>query len=343
MKAIRLYGPGDLRVEDLPVPRIGRGELLVRVKAAMICGTDVRMHRSGGKVAPVTLGHEFAGVVEEAGEGVAGLRPGARVAVAPNYGCGVCDQCVSGNTQNCSSLRAMGIHDDGGFAEFVRVPAAAVAQGVVSPIADDLGFAEASLAEPLSCVYNSFERARLRPGDSVVVIGAGPIGLMHAKLYRLAGAGLVMLNDVNAERLAACAAQDPAFVAVGAQGAEERVRELTRGRLADVVVAAASAPAVQQLAFRLAGTDARVIFFGGLPAGQETVPLDTNVIHYRQITVTGTSRQSLAQYRRCLELVGRGLVDVKGVITKLWSLDEAQEAFAAAARGEGLKSGFAMG
>ncbi|MGA2545457.1 MAG: alcohol dehydrogenase catalytic domain-containing protein [Rectinemataceae bacterium] len=342
MKAARLFGVDDLRVVDVPLPEIGSGEVLLRVRAALICGTDIRMLKNGAKSSPLTLGHEIAGMIEKVGRDVRGYRPGMRVAVAPNYGCGVCDQCVSGQGQNCASLRALGIHDDGGFAEYVRIPALAVAQGNISPIEDDLSFSEAAIAEPLSCVYNSFERARFKPGESVIVIGAGPIGLLHAKLYKLAGAGLVMMSDVNADRLAACVKDEPSFVAVPAEGAKERVMELTRGAGADVVITAASVAAVQQLAFGLAALNGRVIFFGGLPAGKEIVGLDTNVIHYRMITVTGTSRQSLAQYRACLGLIGRGLIDVRSVITRTWPLDGAAEAFASALRGEGLKSGFVM-
>jgi L-iditol 2-dehydrogenase len=342
MKAARLYGIDDIRFEDIPVPSVGPGEVLIKTRAALICGTDVRMLRNGAKVSPLTLGHEIAGEIVELGRDVRNYKVGMSVAVAPNYGCGICDECVAGRSQNCVTLRALGVHDDGGFAEYVRVPAAAVAQGNISPIEGDVSFEEAAIAEPLSCVYNSFERVRFQPGESVVIVGAGPIGLLHAKVYKLAGAGLVAINDVNEGRLAACAALESSFAMVGPDSPEAKVLELTRGKGADVVVAAASNPAVQQLAFRLAALNGRVIFFGGLPAGKETVALDTNIIHYKQITVTGTSRQSLAQYRKCLDLIGRRLVDVHGVITKTWPLEKVSDAMGAAARGEGLKSGFVM-
>ncbi len=340
MKAIRLHGIDDLRVDEVPTPAIGGGEVLLKVGASLICGTDVRMWKNGAKVSPLTLGHEVAGTIAEVGRDVRHYKAGMRVAIAPNYGCGICDACVDGRSQDCASLRAVGIHDEGGFAEYMRVPAAAVAQGNISPIEGSLSFAAAALAEPFSCVYNSFERAALKPGDSVVVIGAGPIGLLHAKLYRLAGAGLVAMIDINAERLAACVADEPSITGIPSEGAKERLMELTGGAGADVVVAAASSAAVQQLAFSLAALHGRVIFFGGLPAGKEIVPLDTNVIHYRQIFLTGTSRQSLSQYRRCLGLISKGLIKVDAVLTGFWKLDEAGAAFAAAARGEGLKSGF---
>jgi L-iditol 2-dehydrogenase len=342
MKAARLHGKEDLRVDVVPDLVVGQGEILVHVRAAMICGTDVRMLKHGAKVSPVTLGHEIAGVIVDVGSGVAGYQRGQAVAVAPNYGCGVCDQCVAGHTHHCQGLQAIGIHVDGGFAELVRVPAAAVAQGNVCAIPEGLSFGEAALVEPFSCVYASFERAKLKPGEAVLVIGAGPIGLMHAKLYGLAGAGLVMIHDLNEERLKVCGAEDPTFVTLGPQGVKEKVYELTGGRGADVIVTAASSAPTQQLAFALPALDARIIFFGGLPAGKEIVPLDTNVIHYKQITVTGTTRQSLAQYRHCLRMLGSGRISLRNVITGSYSIERAPEAFAAATRGEGLKSGFVL-
>lgn len=342
MKAARLGGKDDLRVVSVPDPALGPGEILVRVRTALICGTDLRMLKNGAQVMPVTLGHELSGVIEELGPAVRGYERGMAVAVAPNYGCGVCDECVAGRTHHCPDLEAIGIHVDGGFAELVRVPAAAVAQGNVCQIPPGLSFGEAALTEPFACVYASFERARLAPGDAVLVIGAGPIGLLHAKLYRMAGAGLVMIHDLNEVRLAACAREDPSFVTLGPDRVKERVLELTGGRGADVIVTAASSAAAQQLAFALPALDARIILFGGLPAGHEVVPLDTNVIHYKQITVTGTTRQSLAQYRRCLRLLASGRISVGSVITATYPIDRAPEAFAAASRGEGLKSGFEL-
>ncbi len=284
MKAVKLYGANDLRVVDTPVPVLGNGEVLVKVKAALICGTDVRMYKNGAKNLPVTLGHEFAGTIEAVEESVAGYKPGMRVSVAPNFGCGICDDCVSGNTQNCSSLKALGVHMDGGFAEYVKIPTAAVSQGNISILDDTIPFPSAALAEPFSCVFNSFQRAQFELGDSVLIIGAGPIGLLHAKLYHFAGAGLVMINDLNADRLAACVAQEPSIIAIPSDNLKAKVYTLTNGKGPDIIITATSAPAVQQLAFSLAATNTHVIFFGGLPEDKENVLLNTNVIHYKQIS-----------------------------------------------------------
>ncbi|WP_455382093.1 alcohol dehydrogenase catalytic domain-containing protein [Salinispira pacifica] len=342
MKAVRLFGKEDLRVVEVEKPKPAAGEILVRGGAALICGTDVRMYKNGASVVPVTLGHELAGTIEALGPGVTHYREGMRVAVAPNMGCGVCDECVSGHTELCAELRALGINLDGGFADYFIVPAAAVSQGNVVELGEQISFQEAAIAEPLSCVYNSFERCHTQPGDSVLVIGAGPIGLMHAKLHKLAGAGRVMIHDINESRLAICKRDDESFITVGPDQPKERVYELTGGRGADVVITAASAPATQQFAFQVAALNARVIFFGGLPKGKEQVSLDTNVIHYKMITVTGTSRQSLRQYRQCLKLIDQGVLDVRGIITRTMPLEQAQEAIETVVRGEGLKTGFVM-
>ena len=180
MKAVRLYGVCDLRQEEIPTPHAGPGEILLRVKATALCGTDVRMYLNGAagidQDHPRVIGHEISGVIEEMGEGVQGYEQGQRVCVAPNFGCGVCDSCVSGNTHLCGSYQALGINLDGGLAEYVLVPARAVSQGNVAAMADHVSFEEASIVEPLSCVYNGQEQVGIRPGDEVLVIGAGPIG-----------------------------------------------------------------------------------------------------------------------------------------------------------------------
>jgi L-iditol 2-dehydrogenase len=343
MKAARLHAAGDLRVEAVDVPRIGEGEVLVRIRAGQVCGTDVRMYRHGAKALesgrPLTLGHEIAGVVEEVGGSVAGLRPGDRVAVAPNYGCGVCDLCTSGNTQLCSLSEALGVTLDGGFAELMRVPAAAVAQGNVSVMPDHVSFQDAALAEPLSCVYNAFERNDPQPGDIVLIIGAGPIGLMHAKLYLMAGAGAVILNDLLPERLELCRSLEPDVHTVGPKALASLVKELSDGRGADIVVTAAPAPATHQLALELVAVNGTVSYFGGLPADREIVPINTNLIHYKQIWVTGTTRQSLRQYRKTLDLIGRGLVSLKGLMTRTVGLDDISLVLEDTMNGRGLKNG----
>jgi L-iditol 2-dehydrogenase len=255
MQAARLYGKEDLRVEAVKVPEVGAGEVLLAVKASAVCGTDIRMFRNGHKNAsaahPLVLGHEIAGVVEKVGPGVTGYREGMRVAVAPNMGCGVCDQCVSGNTQLCADYRAFGINIDGGFAEHLLVPAAAVRQGNLSEMPAGVDFAAAAVVEPLSCVYNAFQRCAIGPGDTVLVMGSGPIGLMHARLAKMGGAAKVFMNDINAERLAWCAGLEKAITPVESPNLAERLRDETHGKGVDVVITANPAPESQVAALGL--------------------------------------------------------------------------------------------
>ncbi|MDR1579493.1 MAG: alcohol dehydrogenase catalytic domain-containing protein [Synergistaceae bacterium] len=346
MLAARLFGKEDLRVVETAVPEINTDEMLVKVKAGTVCGTDLRMFKNGADGVdishPLTLCHEFAGIVERKGAEVKYLEEGDRVSVAPNIGCGVCDRCVSGNSHHCKHLKALGVQIDGGFAEFVKIPAEAVVHGNVIPLSDSVSYEEAAANEAFACVYSAFERYGVRPGETVVVIGAGAIGLMHAKLALMSGAGKVIMNDLSRPRLDECAAIEPRITAVSGNLAEY-VRDSTGGEGADVVITACSVAAVQQGAFALAGFDGRVCFFGGLPKGRETVPLDTNQIHYRQLTVIGTTRSSHGHYRATLDLIAKGVVDIAPVITHKFELKNTLGAFENAAGAIGLKQAVVFG
>ena len=310
------------------------------MKASAVCGTDIRMFRNGHKNAsaahPLVLGHEIAGVVEKVGPGVTGDREGMRVAVAPNMGCGVCDQCVSGNTQPAPTSGPSASTSTAGSPSTCSVWPAAVREGNLSEMPAGVDFAAAAVIEPLSCVYNAFQRCGIGPG-TVLVMGSGPIGLMHARLARMGGAAKVFMNDINAERLAWCAGLEAAITPVECPGLAERLRDETHGRGVDVVITANPAPESQVAALELAALNGRVMFFGGLPEGKNKVPLDTNLVHYKQITISGTTRQSLAQYRKTLALVGAGLVSLDGIISRTWPIAETRAAFDEVMKGRGLK------
>jgi L-iditol 2-dehydrogenase len=342
MRAALLYGKDDLRVEDVPVPDVGPGEILLKVKAAAICGTDIRMFRNGARGAtpgnPLVLGHEVSGIVESVGPDVNGYRAGMAVAVAPNMGCGVCDECVSGNTQMCATYKAFGINIPGGFAPFMKIPREAVSQGNLAPIPEGGDFVSAALVEPLACVYNAFQRITIVPGDTVLIIGAGPIGLMHAKVAFMAGATKVFMNDLSAERLSLCREIEPSIIALESAGLKERLSELTSGKGVSVCITAAPSADAQVLALEVVGVNGRVMFFGGLPEGKSKVPLDTNLVHYKQITISGTSRQSLIQYRQTLALVASGRLVVKDLVTKSTPVDEIRASFEQVIMGKGLKN-----
>lgn len=343
MKAAYRYENLDLRVKEIPVYQPGPGELLMKVKLTAVCGTDLRIYRFGHFKIPHgqrrVLGHEVAGEIAGIGDGVSNYHIGERIAVAPNIGCGACDMCARGLNHMCSDYEAFGISLDGGFQEYMLIPACAVSRGNVLRIPQGMSWRSAVLSEPLSCCYNSRQSLGTHPGDVVLVIGAGPIGAMHAMLSLLSGATRVLLADVSAARLKAVS-QICEVTPLCATGTElkKRVLEETQGRGADVVITACSVPDVQALALELAAPLGRVCFFGGLPADRDGVTLHTNLIHYGALTVTATTGSSLAQHRDVLRLLASGRLCVDPLLTDVYGLDEISRAFEGAASAAGMKS-----
>ena len=341
MKAAVFYGKENMRVEEYPTPEINDNEVLVKVKSAAICGTDVRMYRNGVKNVdedhPLIIGHEMAGVIEKVGKNVTAYTPGMRVAVAPNMGCGICEDCIRGNGHMCKEYKALGISLNGGFAEYVRVPEAAVRGGNLIPMEEHVTYAEAAITEALSCVYNGSSQCNIRPGDYVLVIGAGPIGIMHAMMAKMAGAVKVIINDIAENRLELCKEIDPSFITVKDDVISFVMKE-TKGHGVDAVITACPVPAAQQTALEVAANYGRICFFGGLPEDRKLVPLNTNLIHYKQLICTGTTRASLKQFKDVLGFVSAGIIDVKKLITAEFSLDEIGKGFELAIAAKGLKN-----
>jgi L-iditol 2-dehydrogenase len=226
----------------------------------------------------------------------------------------------------------------GFFAEYIKIPENFLRQGNVVEIPDTLSLEEAALAEPLACVFNAFEKSKMRPGETVLIIGAGPIGLMHAKMAQAAGAEKIMINDLSQERLELCRQLDSAFVTVESDRLKENIEELTGGRGVDVCITACPAPQAQQTALELAAINGRIIFFGGLPPDKAHVSLNTNLIHYKQLEVTGTTRQSLSQYRRTLRLVASGRVSIRDLISSRTPLEDIHSALDNISQARSLKS-----
>lgn len=334
--------PGELDVEQRAVPDIGPDEALLRVGGAGICGTDLRIfHGQHRKYPPgVTRvpGHEVAGDVVEVGANVKGLTVGDRVFVAPNVGCGHCRQCTTGNVNRCPDYEALGVTMDGAFAEYVRIPAAAVRQGNLIPIDQDADPAVAALIEPFACVLRGQRAVSIRPGDVILVIGAGPIGVMHVMLAGVQGAAHIISSEYVAQRLAQ-AERAGADTVVDAQ--EENlaavVEDVTRGAGTDVVIVAAPAHAAQAEALQLAAVGGRINFFGGLPKDRPTVELDSNLIHYKELIVTGTTGSTNEDCRRAAALLSSGRVDLATLVTARFPLQQANEAFQVAEDRQSMK------
>jgi L-iditol 2-dehydrogenase len=337
-----LYGPKDIRLKEISIPEINDNEILLKVKSAAICGTDIRMINNGYKgiseETPRILGHEISGVIEKVGKNIRKYSKGMRVAVAPNMGCGVCDQCVSGNTQLCTDYYALGINLDGGFAEYVKIPEEACRQGNVIELSSSVSFDEAALNEPLSCVYNGSLKCNIKPGDAVLIIGTGPIGIMHAKLAKMAGAAKVMINDLSKERLEVCRKIDKDFIILQSENLKEQVMDITNGKGLDVCITACPSPQVQADSLEMMAINGRVNFFGGLPASKEIVGINTNLVHYKQLILTGSVRSSLSQFRKTLDFISSGILNVKDLITEKVMLDNINKGIELATKAEGLKN-----
>lgn len=342
MLAAVYHGPQDLRVERAAIPQIGTGELLLKVNSASICGTDLRIFHGGHRMFPPGTvripGHEVVGTISSLGSEVSGLAIGQRVFIAPNMGCGHCWQCISGNNNRCATYQAVGVTLDGGFAEYMRVPAEAVMQGNVMPVNESVDPAVAALIEPFACVLRGQDVLNIRLGDVVLVIGAGPIGIMHVKLARLRGAGRVLVSESNPERAKQA-------VTLGADRVINPTEEdlptviaaESGGRGADVIIVAAPAHAAQESALQFAAIGGRINFFGGLPKDRPNIQFDSNLVHYKELLVTATTACSTSDCWRSAQIISAGKVDLSGLVSRRFPLAEALAAFTTAEDGKSLK------
>jgi L-iditol 2-dehydrogenase len=339
MRALVYRGRDDLRVEERAEPEPGPGQALLRVAACGICGTDLRIaagaHRAYPDGTVRVPGHEIAGTVAAVGSGV-DLDVGAPAFVAPNIGCGRCPACRAGRVNLCRSPRALGITDDGGFAEHVLLDEQLVAQGNVLVVEEGLDMAALALVEPLACALRGSNACAIEEGDLVVIFGAGPVGLMHLQLARLREPAAVIVSEPSAARRAE-AARFGADLTVEPADLADAVAERSDGLGANVIVTAAPAPAAQRQALELAAPAARINFFGGLPRDSSRVELDTNLIHYGELVVTGTTANTTEDCREALELVVSGAVDTAALVGAREPLESAGDAFEAARSGELLK------
>ncbi|MEW1843444.1 zinc-dependent dehydrogenase [Nonomuraea angiospora] len=329
MKVARFHAPGDIRIEDAPEPVAGPGELKIRVRNCSTCGTDAKILKFGHHHIrpPRVMGHEIAGEVVDTGE---------RVQVIAAIPCGACPECLRGRLTVCPNQESMGYHYDGGFAEYMVIPAKVLAVNGVNAIPPGVGFAEASVAEPLACVLNGQSLARVGAGDDVVVMGAGPIGCLHVRLARARGAARVFLVDVNLQRLAMAAELVRPDAAIDADPVEQ-VLKLTGGRGADVVITAAASGAAQEQAVRMAARQGRISFFGGLPKDDPLVTIDSNLVHYRELTIVGANGSSPAHNAEALRLVASGDVVVSDLITHRLPLPRVLDGIDLVSRGAAIK------
>lgn len=343
MLALRFYAPGDLRLEDIPEPTCGPDEVKIRVRNCSTCGTDVKIRNNGHQnlTPPRTIGHEIAGEVVEVGaDATGGWTPGDRVQVIAAVPCGECHECRKGWMAVCQNQTSIGYQYDGGFAEYMIVPREVLKVDGLNKIPDNVGFDEASAAEPFACAINAQEQLGIEEGDDVVIFGAGPIGCMHVRIARgVHKAGRIILVDVNDARLqmSADAVHPEVVINAAKEDVVERIMELTDGRGADVVITATPANITQEQAVAMAARNGRISFFGGLPKTNPTITLDSNVVHYRQLHIHGANGSAPEHNKRALAYIASGEVPVADLITRRIPLADVMDAFGIVERGEAIK------
>jgi L-iditol 2-dehydrogenase len=314
MTAAVLYGKQDVRMEQLPIPRPDAGEVLVRIKAALTCGTDLKVYRQGFHarmiVPPSVFGHELAGIVEEVGHGVESFTPGMRVVAANSAPCNNCYFCRKQLPNLCQDLQFI----NGAYAEFIKIPERVVRQNLLI-LPDSLGFSEAALVEPLACVLRGIEETGITADDTVVVIGLGPIGLMFVQLLKSLGSTVIAAGKrPNQLALAARMGADHVVDSTHSNVVEQ-VRNFTDGRRgADVVVEAVGSRETWQQAMGMVRRGGTLNLFGGCPSGTH-IPLDSTLIHYSEITIKATFHHTPRHIREALEAIRLGQVRPRTLIT----------------------------
>jgi L-iditol 2-dehydrogenase len=315
MKAAVLYGREDVRIETVPVPALHPGDVLLRTQVALTCGTDVKVFRRGYHakmiVPPAVFGHEIAGVVEEVGPGVEALDPGTSVVAANSAPCGECYYCRHEMSNLCDDL----LFWNGAYAEFARIPARVVKKNLL-PLEEGVSFREAAMVEPLACVIRGVEESWIGRGQSVAVIGTGPIGLMFVALARMRGAHVVAAGR-RRERLDKALEMGAESVVLSREGedlAEALKRKSPDGRGADVVIEAVGLPGTSEAAVRAVRKGGVVQLFGGCPA-DTSIGIDSQRLHYQELTIKSTFHHTPESVRKAFRLIADGHVDPNLFIT----------------------------
>ena len=322
----------------MPDPTPGPGEVVLRVSAAAICHSDIRVYRGLKYARPgVIPGHEIAGTVVEVGTRINDVRSGDRVAVCPIIACGRCFFCLSGRRHRCLERRTLGYDEHGGLAEYLLAPASIVGLGHLLPVPPGLPRERACLTEPLACVLNSLETCGVAAGSSLLIIGAGPMGLLHLLLARALGAGAILISEPDEARAETARGMGPSDVIdPRQQDLQATVREHTEGLGADAVVVTAGLSEPLEASLASVRRQGVVNLFAGFPPDTR-VALDPNTIHYSEVRLTGSQNASPEQYRRALQLLPH-LSQIDAVTTPHFPLDEAMSAYEVRLRNEGLKS-----
>jgi L-iditol 2-dehydrogenase len=316
MIAAVLYGKENLQIEEVSVPKISNGDVLVRVQAALTCGTDVKVFRRGYHarmiVPPALFGHELAGDIVAMGPDVKGFRIGQRVVAANSAPCLECFYCKRGNENLCDDL----LFNNGAYAEYIRIPSRIVERNMYE-IPSHVSYQDAALIEPLACVLRGLDETSIAKGDNVAVIGLGPIGLMFVRLAKAYGARVIAIGRRKAQLTrAAHMGADELLISGETDETVQQVRDLTEGRGADIAIEAVGHPDAWQTAVRLLRRGGTVNFFGGCP-NDSHINMDTSLLHYSEITCKASFHHTPAHIRKALEFVSRQVITARDFVNRV--------------------------
>jgi L-iditol 2-dehydrogenase len=335
MRAVMFLGPGNLELREIPIPQPGPDEILVKIRAATTCGTDVKTYRRGHPkiTPPIRFGHEGAGDVVAVGSEVEKFKRGMRVVPHNTAPCGACYYCKHGQENLCDDL----VYNFGTYAEYIIVPGPIVRLNAFE-IPDHLSYAQAAIMEPLVSVVHGQRVLQIQPGERVAIIGAGgPIGLMHLQMSLRSGASQVIAVDLSDERLAVAEKLGAtATVNPKREDPVEVIRELTEGRGADVVIESAGAEEAWLTAFNSVRKGGRVQWFGGLKSGT-CISLDCHWIHYGELTLYGVYHGTPLDVHRAFELIASGVIDTQALITGELPLEQVEDGLKMVMEGKAIK------
>lgn len=340
MRAVVLSGPNQFAPAEIEKPQIGPDEILLEMKAAAICGTDMRIltgKKTKGVRYPSVIGHEFCGIIAEVGADVKGYEVGEKVAVANVIPCHHCSSCLRGRTNACLDRKAIGYEFDGGFEEYIRIPSICIENGNVVKLPEYMSYQAGALIEPLSCCIRGLKNAGTGFNDDVLIVGAGPIGLFHLQLSKIAGARKVIVSEPNEQRrkvaleLGADLVVDPTKEDLPAIVDRE-----TNGQGMDVIVMAIGVPALVNSTLKLCKRGGTVNLFAGF-AGTGESTVEVNTIHYNEINVNGSTAYKLEDYLAAAEMIKSGKIDADKIVTHRFKIEDFQKAYDVCVAGTGLK------
>jgi L-iditol 2-dehydrogenase len=344
MKAVVVRAPMEFDVEDVPIPTCPPAGFMLKVLACGLCGSDLRTLRSGHRkvTLPWIIGHEICGEVAQVGDDYQGpWQVGERLAVGPVAYCGVCDFCVDGRFELCENYAEIGQKWPGGLAEYIAIPEEVVRLGTIHRPPEGLDVALAAASEPVSSCVNAQDRGNVGLGDTVVIIGSGPVGCTHISLARARGADKIFIADVVADRLKLAEAFQPTATINAAEAdLVQEVRRLTDGKGADVIITATPAPIASVQAVEMARKAGRILIFGGLPKDDSKPGVDMNIVHYNALQIIGTTTFAPRHQRLALQFLASGRVPGEKLITHRFPLAEFKTGATMALEGKVLKAVF---